>query len=150
MEVALDAMADGAAAQFMIELPPAFRVALEGGGQRGLRNRRRHCTADGREIGQQRQNVFVGERFLRERIHGGAQMPMADTFESLLVGGEGERRGLPQVGRGRIEARNVVADVLPQVRRQLPLVSIDPMTSRAEALAVEDRTALLRLPQPIA
>lgn len=77
-------------------------------------------------------------------------MPVSDHVEALLVGGEGERRGLPQVGRGRIKAGNVVADVLTQARWQLPLVAIDSMASRAEALAIKDSSTWLSLPRSVA
>ena len=149
MESSFDAVADSAPAEFVIQLTPAVRIASQGRGRYWRGSGRWNGAADGREIGQQRENFFVGEGLLRKGIHGAAQMPVPDDLESLLVGGEGECRSLPQVGGGGIKVCNIVPDVWGQLWGQLPLVSIDTMAGGAEALAIEDRSALFRILWPV-
>lgn len=75
---------------------------------------------------------------------------MPDHLESLLIGGGGECRGLSQVGRGRIEACDIVANVRAQLGRQMAFVSVDPVTGGAEALAVENCPASFCIPRLMA
>lgn len=82
-------MADVAAAEFVEQALSGCDVA---GGRTGRLGRRLVCSIlpERGEVGQERQDLFVGQGRLGNRVHGGAEPAVPDHVEALLIGGERE------------------------------------------------------------
>ncbi len=118
-------MADGAAADLVVDLPSARGISAQSAGAFRYRGSGGYCAANRCQVRQERDDVVVAQGFPGEGLHAAAQVAVPDGLEPLFVGREGETARIPEVRRFRIESRDVFPNVRAQMRGEPVPVSID-------------------------